>query len=99
MSLINYQKWVVCDIDSTLSNPAHRIEFAITKQWDKFHSLCHLDQPNMDIIEMVGYISEHCNILILTGRYERYREITIAWLAKQKLSPDVILMRPDAYRR
>lgn len=86
----------VFDLDNTLSDAEHRSHLARNKLWDDFHIRAEHD-------EAVPAIKSLCEalwnggkqIVILTGRPEKYRNITTNWLQKQSIRFDGLLMRPN----
>lgn len=95
------QKLVLCDIDGTIANNAHRQNLLKEfKDWDKFFSFMKDDEPIHVIIEMVKKKVESNNHLIfLTGRPEKYRKMTENWLSKYFDNEYSLLMRKDGDRR
>lgn len=89
----------VFDLDGTLANCDHRQDFALNKDWDTFHSLCHLDTMYEDVCELFHLLETHADfVMIVTGRDSAYRRQTEQWLHENGLYPDVILMRPEGNR-
>ena len=88
---------VVVDMDGTLSDCSGRVHLAIAKQWEEFHNGLMSDRPNDDVAWFLSKLPSDAHIVICTGRPERYRAATNAWLKKWNLSHliDDILMRPD----
>jgi hypothetical protein len=88
---------IVIDLDGTLCNSAHREHLAAAKQWDDFHSLLGADEPWPDVKQMIELLSGVGNYYLvgLTGRNERYRQITHQWLMNHDIFLDNLLMRPD----
>lgn len=92
---------IVVDLDGTLCNAAHRDHLAVVGRWDEFHSLLGADEPWPDVkqlIELLTMYGDH-TVVGLTGRNERYRELTHQWLMNHDIFLDDLLMRPnDDYR-
>jgi len=98
--------YVVIDLDGTLCNSAHRVDFALTKQWDEFHEKLCDDKPNEDVmwfIDLLDSLSSQpteidtklwVDIIYLTGRPERYREATVNWFKKNMGNADFPIL-PD----
>lgn len=87
---------IVVDLDGTLCNSAHREHLARAGQWDEFHALLKDDEPWPDVKKMIEVISvAGFTVIGLTGRNERWRKETDAWLMKHKVGIDELLMRPD----
>lgn len=94
------RRFVVVDLDGTLCDSAHREHLAIAKQWDEFHSLLGEDRPHADVADLLevlnsGILTTDLEVILLTGRNERYRGQTEAWLLKHRIKNDHLLMRPD----
>ena len=75
---------ILCDIDGTVANNDHRQHFLEGKKdWDGFFDALDKDEPIYPIINKV--IEENNSgreIIFITGRPERYRSTTHAWLKK-----------------
>lgn len=95
------RKFIVVDLDGTLCNSAHRDHLAVAGQWDEFHGLLSDDEPHTDVKDLVAALGlglwPHMDleIIALTGRNEKYRMMTEAWLLKHSVAVDYLLMRPD----
>lgn len=90
----------VIDIDGTVSDSRHRAHLAQNKQWDAFHAASIDDPPHPEMIRFVkdlygAFILADGDVVFCTGRNERYREITLEWLARHDVFPTTVLMRPD----
>jgi hypothetical protein len=88
---------VVFDIDGTVADCRHRQHHAITDppDWEAFFAGSDLDSP---LPQGVALALEHAaegNLMWLTGRPERYRAITTAWLHALDLPTITLHMRPD----
>ena len=56
------------DLDGTLCDVSHRKQLAKSKAWNEFHGLCHLDEPNPDVLRVVLLPSApSCQSLSLVG--------------------------------
>nr|MDT0666287.1 hypothetical protein [Micromonospora sp. DSM 115978] len=66
---------------------------------DGFFAAADADPPLDDGVRLVRELSTTHDVIWLTGRPERSRGITTAWLAGHGLPVDEVLMRPDADRR
>jgi len=90
-------QYVVFDMDGTLADCSHRLQYAQSKQWDEFHSRCKEDDVIVKIADMLVLMAGVVEIIILTGRPEKYRAATQQWLDESNLSIfcDEILMRSD----
>ena len=102
-------KAYIFDIDGVVSNPSHRMHlhskiiFANNakeklKAVDDFVSLSHLDEPFKHVCKVCYEISVNSQILFLTGRPEKFREITLEWIEKHLKMNNTwfrLYMKPD----
>jgi hypothetical protein len=93
----NRQKFVVFDIDGTISDPTHRMSFAFMKDWSMFNERAYQDPVIVKMADLMRELSRISNIMLLTGRNEKYRHITLKWLRDAELdfSFEELIMRPD----
>lgn len=90
-------RWVVFDIDGTVSDCRHRQPYLDREvpDWEAFFAAASADAP---LAEGVGYAlrrAQDGHLLWLTGRPERYRDMTLAWLHAHGLPTTHLHMRPD----
>ncbi|MCX5394655.1 HAD family acid phosphatase [Streptomyces sp. NBC_00094] len=85
----------VFDLDNTLSATAHRQHFLERRprDWDAFFAAAPDDPPLEEGVELCRTAAEECEVVYLTGRPERCRRATVAWLAAQGLPEGRIHMR------
>ena len=98
-------KYVIWDLDNCLSDDAWRIPFidwskSHDERYEKYHLSCDLDKPaNVNVFQSFGHIAIP---VIFTGRPERVRDITVAWLVKhfwKDIPFDLkLFMRPNGER-
>lgn len=88
-------KKLVVDIDDTLADISHRRKFYENKKWDEYNSLIPFDSPIVENIELVNILSNYYSLTLLTGRYERYRNITTEWLLNNNIKFDDLIMKPN----
>lgn len=91
----------VFDVDGVLADVRHRLHLLASspKQWDAFFAAA-VDDPLLD--EGAGLVHERAEtdeIRYLTGRPERSRALTEAWLADHDLPAGEVTMRPDGDHR
>ncbi len=86
-------QYIVVDLDGTIFDIAHRVDYAKVGQWDDFHSRCAYDGVHKDVEALLA--TTVFSVLAVTGRNEKYRKTTIEMLSKFLLPVDEILMRPD----
>ncbi|MFE9680042.1 hypothetical protein [Streptomyces sp. NPDC006285] len=91
----------VFDLDGTLADTAHRQRFLerSPRDWDAFFAAAPDDPPLAEGVALVREHAEECEILYLTGRPERCRKDTEAWIAAQGLPGGPVRMRRDDDRR
>ena len=91
----------VFDLDGTLADTAHRQKYLERKprDWDAFFAAAPQDPPLAEGIALALEHARECEILYLTGRPERCRKDTEAWLAAQGLPEGGIRMRRNDDRR
>lgn len=88
---------IIVDIDGTIADNQHRqsvLEFS-PKNWDTFFSECVNDLPIEPIVGIIQILSSYHSILFVTGRNEKYRIITEAWLHKHEIPFEELYMRPN----
>lgn len=90
------KRYVIVDIDGTLSDSRRREHHAQNKDWDAFHSAAKDDPPVEAVVEVVHALSNAAfKIIACTGRPEKYRRQTFDWMLKNEIAVDALLMRPD----
>ena len=89
---------IICDIDGTIANNDHRQNLLVEfKDWDLFFSKMSEDLPIKPVIEIIKeeYKSGK-KICFLTGRPDRYRDVTSTWIEKHlNITQFVLHMRQD----
>lgn len=90
---------IIFDIDGTLSDCAHRQHFLAGKQkdWKSFFEHAEHDRPIGEIAELLNtlHASRKFRIILCTGRGEEMRELTEAWLEKNQIPYESLMMRPE----
>jgi hypothetical protein len=91
----------VFDIDGVLADVRHRLHHLADDptDWDAFFAAAAADPPLAEGIALAHEYAGHDTLVYLTGRPERTRLLTTAWLAAQHLPPGTLLMRPDRDHR
>lgn len=100
---------VIIDIDGTLADISHRLyrlnriraeglageEKLASPDWRAFAEAMDDDVPKFPIVALVRTLySQGHEIIIMTGRYEKYRKRTIKWLNWHLIPFDRLFMRP-----
>lgn len=89
------------DIDGTLADLTHRLHH-IQKQpkdWDAFFEACQADVPISHVLDLVAQLSNTTHVVFVSGRSDRVRNATEAWLRKQGLNDHPLYMRKDGDHR
>lgn len=89
------KRFVVVDLDGTVFDIVHRVDYAKARQWDDFHSRLTFDKVYPDVKFFIEKMAINANIIACTGRPERWREPTIQMITKNGIIIDELLMRPD----
>jgi hypothetical protein len=97
----NSRPLAIFDLDGTLADSGHRQRFLERKprDWDAFFAAAPDDPPLAKGIEICLQAAEECEVMYLTGRPERCRRDTLAWLAEQGLPEGRVFMRRNDDRR
>lgn len=90
---------VVFDLDGTLADVEHRrgLLSAEKPDWRLFNELMADDGPNDPVVSLYKTLWETAryNMVITTGRAERYRKTTELWLKQNEIPFSRIFMRRD----
>jgi phosphoglycolate phosphatase-like HAD superfamily hydrolase len=72
----------VFDIDGTLADVTHRLPCIQKdpKDWDAFFDACSEDKPIQYMVDLAWALAEESHIVFVTGRPQRSRKKTEAWL-------------------
>ncbi|MBR3898848.1 MAG: hypothetical protein IKJ44_01075 [Elusimicrobiaceae bacterium] len=96
-------KTILFDIDGTLADLNGREKFLKQKKpdWKNFNAKIEEDVPNTPVVELYRtlYESGKFELILVSGRQERFRKVTETWLAWHEIPFDVLLMRPDEDQR
>ena len=96
-AVVDSRPLAVIDIDGVVADVRHRLHLIRQrpKRWDAFFAAAADDPPLPDGVELVRQLAAEHDVLWLTGRPERNRRLTQAWLAAQGLPDRPLLMRRD----
>lgn len=88
-------KVVIVDMDGTLADVSHRLHFlnGPKKNWKEFFAGMDDDPPSSVIVDWVKKLSPDYEVVIVTGRPEKYRPNTESWLRKYHVPFSRIVMR------
>jgi phosphoglycolate phosphatase-like HAD superfamily hydrolase len=91
----------VVDIDGVLADVRHRLHHVAGRRrdWDAFFAAAPADPPHPEGMALLASLREDHDVVLLTGRPERCRADTVAWLATHDLGDLPLLMRPADDRR
>jgi hypothetical protein len=87
---------ILVDLDHTISNAFWRDSMIGTVPWDQYHEESKHDKPFKNVVHLINtlWIAGY-KIIGLTGRNDKFRQLTTQWLLKYGVDMDEILMRPD----
>jgi len=88
----------VFDVDGTLMDINHRRHFVSgeKKDWKSFFDFMQFDTINDHVFQLAHALkNDGYEIVVVSGRNERHREITEHQLAFGKLEYKTLIMRPD----
>lgn len=87
----------VFDIDGVVADVRHRLHHLDRrpKNWDAFFAAAKDDAPLADGIRRLGELAAEHEVVFLTGRPERLRRITQAWLERVGIGGHPVIMRKD----
>lgn len=90
--------FIICDLDGTLYNHTYngRIELAFKGEYDEYHAQSINDLPHPEIVYLVQVLSQKHIVVAITGRNEKFRNITSDWLFQHDVPIESLWMRPDA---
>ena len=89
------------DIDGVLADVRHRLHHVTgrAKDWDAFFAAAPQDPLLEQGRETVTRLGEVYDLVYLSGRPERCRDDTLAWLERHTLPSGELLLRPAGDRR
>lgn len=95
------RRLAVFDLDGTLSDTRHRLHLIEQpqKRWDLFFQEANKDAPLEEGVRLALERAGECEIAYLTGRPERCRRDTLAWLERHGLPRGRLWMRAGGDRR
>lgn len=85
----------VVDIDGVVADVRHRLHHIESKpkNWGAFFATADRDPPLAEGVERVRALAEGHEVVFLTGRPERLRRVTLAWLERHGIGGHELLMR------
>ncbi|MEV6745544.1 hypothetical protein ACFVZJ_20650 [Streptomyces sp. NPDC058322] len=97
----DHRPLAVFDLDGTLADSGHRQHYleGRRRDWNGFFSAAVDDPPLPEGVRLALDSAESCEVRYLTGRPERCRRDTVAWLAEHGLPEGRVYMRRESDRR
>jgi HAD superfamily, subfamily IIIB (Acid phosphatase) len=95
---------IIFDIDGTISNVDHRRQYVATRprNWNAWNKNIKNDTPNEAVKFLYHAIQKahpEVDILIVTGRSDDHRQVTIDWMKKYEFSYKNLYMRKEKDHR
>jgi hypothetical protein len=88
--------YVLLDLDHTIANSFWRDSMIGVNSWDEYHEASKDDKPFKIITRLVNSLAAMNYVIIgITGRNEKFRQLTTKWLLEHRIDVDELLMRPD----
>lgn len=86
---------IIFDIDGTITDITHRRKYVkqSPKDWDNFNDLMKDDILQPWAKALIKDLRIRYKIILITGREERFRRITIDWMDNKGIHFDALLMR------
>ncbi len=96
-------KTIIFDIDGTLADLNGREKFLHQEvaDWKSFNANMDRDIPNKPVVELYKllYNSGQYEVILVSGRQERFRKLTQTWLTWHEIPFHTLLMRADTDQR
>jgi uncharacterized HAD superfamily protein len=87
---------ILTDVDHTVGNSFWRDPMIGAEPWDTYHAAAKDDKPYPNVVSLINSLSSVGHKIIgITGRTEKFRQLTLNWFIKYHIDIDEILMRPD----
>lgn len=96
--MANKNKAIIVDLDGTLCDVDHRVEFVkkFPIDWKGFNERLSADKLNHWCFELIEAMrARHYEIFFVTGRGEDYRKLTEEWLNRHGIHYSGLYMRPS----
>src|SRR5271170_1992740 len=87
---------ILVDLDHTVSNSFWRDGMIGSVPWDSYHAASKDDKPFKNMVNLINSLSSiGYSIIGITGRTEKFRQLTLNWLIRYRVDIIELLMRPD----
>ena len=88
---------ILLDVDNTLADSFWRDEMIGIAHWDDYHAKGMEDLPAPDFVPFILHYanSHHYELIGITARPEKWRNLTMRWLSKHGIKLDDLWMRKD----
>jgi predicted kinase len=100
---LQYKLWdigptVICDVDGTISDTSNRVHYVRgpkeARDWKSFFEGILFDHARLDILSLINnFRGRGYFVAFVSGRSEKYREVTMSWFARKGIYAPVLLMR------
>ena len=93
----NQVAWIF-DLDGTLCNVDHRLHHVRKtgkKDWKAFFEALPQDSVNLAISDILDRLCLDYQIILCSGRPEKYRTLTMGWLGANDIQYDKLFMRQN----
>jgi hypothetical protein len=93
--------YAVVDVDGVLADMEHRLHH-ITKRpkdWSSFFAAAADDPPLQEGLAIARRLAKDHELIYLSGRPERLREVTLDWFLRYDVPPGRLLLRENHDRR
>jgi len=93
------------DLDGCLADGEHRVHHIRDKEpkdWAAYFAACADDEPIPHMITLLHHLSQHAEVLIVSGRSDEVRAETMGWLRKhvaRHIRDEDVLMRKQSDHR
>lgn len=94
-------KAIIVDLDGTICNIKQRLHHieavpGLKKNWDAFNEDIPFDEPKQNIIALVNhYYDLGYQVVLVTGRFAKYSEVTTVWLRTHNVKWHSMYMRDN----
>lgn len=88
--------YILLDVDHTISNSFWRDPMIGSAAWDEYHEASKDDKPFKNMVNLINSLAAMgYDIIVVSGRPEKFRALTLSWFLKNRVHIDEMLLRPD----